>query len=211
MAATKDHADQLSFRDWLIHKLTESRWTSDKHTNVKALAKKLGVQADVLVAAIARREQALAARGLAPRAGRKAEHCRLAVAAPPEVHQYWMDFCAARQVAAAVFLRSLVHHFLLSGAPPEKPLLKKEWTFRGGSWPLPRLPANRRILHTRVTRGAQIAVDHYAEEWRVDASTILRGLVTGAIEGRVPRLQLVALSELWNDPARYLHPERFRT
>jgi hypothetical protein len=58
---------------------------------------------------------------------------------------------------------------------------------------------------TRITRGAQIALDHYADCWNTTATGIVRGLVTDVFEARAlpTGLRIIAFSEMWGDPARY--------
>lgn len=66
-------------------------------------------------------------------------------------------------------------------------------------------PKGRLHAKTRITRGAQIALDHYADHWNTTATGIVRGLVTDMLEARAlpAGLRIIAFSVMWGDPARY--------
>lgn len=208
MTTAQNHADQLSFRKWLVHKLAVTRWGASKDVILPELAVKLGVQLDVLREAVKIREARALEIGHGRTKGRAADYADLKIFAPPEVFRYWEQYCQTLQIAKSAFLRSLVHQFLIAGAP-RPTTTTSAWIFRGNVY-RQRL-ADRQTIRAIVTRGVQIALDHYADEWHVKPSAILRGLVLDALEGKTKRLKIVAFSELWGDPDRYLHPERFST
>jgi hypothetical protein len=97
-------------------------------------------------------------------------------------------------------LRSLIQHFLLTKTRPTttgQTLLYQRQLHKIK-------PTGRQHAKTRITRGAQIALDHYADLWNVTVTGIVRGIITDFLEGRTLRLQLVAFSAMWGDAARYL-------
>jgi hypothetical protein len=98
-----------------------------------------------------------------------------------------------------------VHQFLEGGAP-RPTTLSPSWQYRGTVYQVARHDYQ---ATSRVTLGARAAFDHYAAIWGVRPMTIARGLMTDLLEGRVRKLRIVAFSELWGDPDRYLHPEKF--
>ena len=90
--------------------------------------------------------------------------------------------------------------------PVRPKLTAKTWLYRGSIHRVTKkggCPSAR----TRITRGAQIALDRHAEHWRVTATGIVRGIITDFLEGRTTKLKIVNYAELWGDPERYPHPE----
>lgn len=203
--------DRLPFRQWLVHQVLALRWTAPPSATLEQIAEHLGVTVSVLEEARVLRDQQAIRRGRVVRPGRKrgvfrVDYARLALGVPPEIYRAWNDALNVLQIRSSALLRSLLHHFLLSGAP-RPTSLKKAWYYRGQIY---QLKKHKNIqLETRVTLGAQTALDHHAAEWGVHGMAILRGIVTDMLEGHVKRLRIVAYSELWGDPDRYLHPEKF--
>jgi hypothetical protein len=198
-----NHADRMPFRAWLIKRLKTTRWTIASSESAEDLSLLLGVTRDVLEQATRERESE---QKLPGRTGRGSlaqnEYSPLAVAMPPAVHRDWMEFCSALHVSSSALLRSLIHHLLVTRKRPTT--TAPSWLYQGCTHRIK--PTGRLHAKTRVTRGAQIALDHYADLWRVKPTAILRGLITDMLHARrLPLgLQIVAVSALWNDPARYL-------
>jgi hypothetical protein len=204
------HADQLKFRAWLVKQLTVSRWSAPLEMPLGKLAIELGVQRSVLEEAIALREGELKRRGKGGIVrGRRRyvgnDYTRVQVLMPRNVHVDWLLLCKALRVAPGTVFRSLIHHFLLD---PKRPVVtSKTWLYRGETIPITgglQLPAR-----ARVTRGAQVALDYHADLWNVSPTSLARGILTDFLEGRVKRLKIIGFGELWGDPDRYLHPEKF--
>lgn len=203
------HADQLTFRAWLVKQLTLTRWTAAATTPPEELAVKLGVQPAVLLEALEVRRQKAnkRGRGIKRELLERNDYALIKVLIPPIVHRDWVLFCGELRVLSSTVLRSIVHHFLLTREKPST--IAPFWNYRGK-----RYPAGDDIgpfVHTRVTRGAQVALHHYSTEWSVTTRALVRGLVTDMLEGRIRGFRPVAYSELWGDPDRYLHPEKFET
>ncbi len=202
----KDHGDQKTFRAWLVKQLTLTRWSASPDTTPEALARKLGVRADVLVEAIALRREKALRRGRAKSAGllERRDYVQINVRMPAEIRKHWQALCQELQLMPSTIIRSLLHQFLLTKKRPQS--IAAWWIYKGKVVHVARglVPAK-----TRVSRGAAIALRHYADEWGVSSEAIARGLVGDLLEGRLKGFRPVAFSELWGDPDRYLHPEKF--
>lgn len=205
------HADQLTFRKWLVKQLTLTRWSLPLRLSEKEMAVQLGVQVDVLREAQAERDQELKRRGQGgiTRGKRRytgPDYSELSVMMPPPIRQAWVEACQALRLESSTLLRSLVQRFLLD---PQRPkLTSRTWQYRDQIFRLTRKrqgPAAK----TRVTRGMQIAMDTHADRWNVTSSGVVRGIILDLLEGRTTKLKIVSFGELWGDPDRYLHPEKF--
>jgi len=124
---------------------------------------------------------------------------------PKTIHTDWIELCKVVRVEPATVLRSLLHYLLVE---PKRPTVTSgRWLYRGKVIHTPR--GTNRLARTRITRGAQVALDHHADLWSVSPTAVIRGVVTDFLEGHTKRFRVVAFGELWGDPDRYLHPERF--
>lgn len=210
---SNEHANQQTFRAWLVKQLTLSRWSAPLDEPKVALAHRLGVQVAVLREAQALRDQELKKRGRAGVVrGRRRyighDYAEIRVWMPKSVHRDWLEVCGALRVEPSVVLRSLIHHFLLS---PRRPTVTApSWFYHGEQLPTALRKGPRQGAKTRIPRGAQIALDHHADGWGVSPSAVARGVVTDFLEGRIQRIKMVAFAELWGDPDRYLKPEEFK-
>ncbi|HEX3850246.1 MAG TPA: hypothetical protein VHW01_04720 [Polyangiaceae bacterium] len=200
------HADKLSFRDWLVQQLKVSCWGSVKGESQQDLAKRLGVTVEVLEQADDELAEEFLARGKVPRRlGRRAfnrsDYAPIAVTMPAAVHAAWTEFYETLRITPSALLRSLIHHFLLTKQRPRT--IGKRWVYKRQHHTIK--PKGRLHAKTRITRGARIALDHYAEAWNTTATGIVRGLVSDMLEGRAlpARLRVIAFAEMWGDPARY--------
>lgn len=210
----KEYADQVKFRDWLVRQLEVTRWSASKGTSLSELASELGVTLPVLEEAIARRELALARSGKPRRSHSKrltarSDYAIVRLTMPNAVYADWKEYVRVLKTSPSTLLRSLLHGFLLDPARPTT--TTSAWHYRGGVYRLESsaLRRKRQGAVTRITRGAQIALDHYADLWNVPPTYVARGLITDLLEGRHLRLKIVSYPELWGDPDRYLHPEKF--
>ncbi len=205
--------DQPTFRAWLVKQLTLTRWSARLDMADEALAEHLGVQVSVLLESRALREAELKKRGLGGRVKGKrryvgTDYAELAVGMPRSIYDEWRAFCTARQVEPGTVFRSIIHHFLLH---PARPPYTQSWIFRGrlvsmGPWSS---KGHEPRARTRVTRGAQIALDTHADSWNLRPAALMRGLLIDFLEGKILKMKMIAFSELWGDPDRYLHPEKF--
>jgi hypothetical protein len=205
-------ANQLRFRPWLVKQLLAMRWSAPSGVSIQRVAKTLGVRVDVLREVQRLRNAELPLRGRLRKAGRKralyrTDHARFRLTMPQVVHRAFKEYVGTLQIGSGALLRSLIHHFLSTGAP-RPTTTSGSWHYQGVTYHIARGPMP--AADTLLTRGVASALDHYANLWGVTATGIVRGLVTDALEGRVKgRFRIIAFSELWGDPERYLHPEKF--
>jgi hypothetical protein len=203
------HADQLVFRQWLVRQLVATRWPTTAAPSLP-LAQELGVQLDVLAEAYELRQAVTRSRGKpAHRGGQgvRNDYAMVRVYTPPAVHKDWLQYLKVIRISSGALLRSLVHHFLLDPIRPTT--TTPSWHYRGEIYQLKISEGRLSSIPTRITRGAEVALDHHALLWNVSPTSVLRGLVIDLLEGRTKRLKIVGYSELWGDPDRYLHPEKF--
>ena len=209
---TEGRNNQLKFRTWLVKQLVQMRWSAPAGASTDRVARHLGVQVDVLEEVKRLREAELPVRGRLRSARQKrslyrTDHANIRLTMPAAIQAAFREYIGVLRIGGSALVRSLLHHFLSTGG--RRPTTTSQvWHYRGGVHKISRghCPA----VNTRITRGAQIALDHYADTWGVTGNGIVRGLVTDALEGRVQgRFRIVAFSELWGDPDRYLHPEKF--
>lgn len=208
---TKNHADQITFRESLVKFVKQGRWAPVAGETLPDLAHRLGVTLEILHQAMSERTEELRLRGKPPRKlgnrrGYRGDYGTVEVTMPVEVHDRWTEFCRIRGVRPSTVLRSLVHHFLLTKIKPRT--IGGTWLVRGTFYRIK--PKGRRHAKARVTRGAQIALDHYADIWNTTATGIVRGLIASVLEtGTTPEgFQLVACAAMWGDSAKYLEPAR---
>lgn len=204
--------NQLKFRDWLVKQLLLMRWAAPAGASIDRIARHLGVQVDVLEDVIRARDAELPFRGRLRRAGRKrplyrTDVGRITLAMPKPILTAFQEYLGVLRISASALVRSLVHHFLSAGGP-RPTTTTPAWHYQGKIYHMTHV--TKPSIEIKITRGSHVALDHYATAWGVTATGIVRGLVTDALEGRVKgRFRIVAFSELWGDPDRYLHPEKF--
>jgi hypothetical protein len=205
-------SDTLSFRQWLVKQVLALRWTAPPCATLAQISQKLGVTVDVLEEAKALRELKVKRLGRTPRPGGKrallrSDYAIVRAILPPEILKAWKEYHTALRIASGALLRSLVHHFLLAGAPRPQ-VLTRSWRYQGQVYRIKERGNSEAVA--RVTLGALTALDHYAELWGVKPMCVVRGLMTDLLENRVTKLRIVGYGELWGDPDRYLHPEKFK-
>lgn len=208
--------NQLAFRTWLVKQLVQMRWSVPKGHSIEQAAQVLGVQIDVLHDVQQARDAEALIRGR-PRSSRRkralfrTDHAKLRITMPPVVAQALKEYLGVLRIGASTWIRSLIHHFLSTGAP-RPTTTSARWHYQGVVHCIPFEKGMVPPLYTttRITRGVQIALDYHADTWGVTSTGIVRGLMTDALEGRVQgKFRIVSYSELWGDPERYLHPEKF--
>jgi hypothetical protein len=208
----KFHADQQAFRAWLVKHLTELRWSAPIGLPLPDLAVRLGVQEDVLREAQALRAAELGRRGKAGIAhGRRRyvahDFAIVQLEVPLVLKQIWLECCGIMRLEPGALFRSLLHRFLLK---PERPqYIGTGWMFKGKRYVTVRAKRECSQIVTRITRGAQVALDTLADNWDTTPTALARGVVTEFLEGRTQKLKIVTFRQLWGDPDRYLHPEKF--
>jgi len=206
--------DQLTFRQWLVKQLTLTRWSVPLDASPVELSVKLGVRLEVLREAQEKRGAELKKRGAAGiiRGRRRYighDYADIKVYMPKPIEAVWKAHCATLRLEPGTLLRALVHHFLLHPVRPQA--TSQSWLYRGEIFKIPRNGKGCYPARARLTRGAQIAVDYHADLWNVTPTGLVRGIITEFLEGRTRKFKAVVFGELWGDPDRYLHPEKFQS
>ena len=204
------HADEDRFRAWLLKKLTTVNWSREipkGEVTHEELAERLGVQVGILKEAMIIRQVRDEARGRPARSARSLhiDYMPIRVATVPAIQADWNLVRDRLRVQDGALLRSLIHHFLQHPQRPKR--LSPKYVYRGVVYKNP--PKLYRLV-TRIPRGAAEALDVLASRWNATRISILKGVITEFLEGRIERFQVVAFKEMWGDPDRYLHPERFQ-
>jgi len=198
------------FRAWIGARLLGTQYATIRvdDSDIDAVAKKLGVDADLLLEVRAQAIIDLHDRGLAqPISNTKARLALDQVSQrlyqyqmwfPPEVFEVWRLECGRRGVHPPTFIRSLIHHYLLGTREPS-PL--QDWSWEGTLY--------RGYRSGRVSERA--AIPHGAKRALIRRSTLLgtrsthvvRALILGAMRGDYQSLPLVTSGMMYDDESRY--------
>lgn len=197
-----------------MQQLLKTRFSAPEDLPLPALAEHLGVTLSVLEEATALRRAQLVKEGkpqrrLGSRALLRDDYELVRLRMPDVIYAAWQQTLTALQVQAGALLRSLIHHFLLMPLKPRH--LSKEWVYQGKIYRSVGTLNQRNLgsTPTRITRGARAALDVHAAGLNVKTASLLRGLVTDFLEGRVQKMKIISFPEMWGDKDRYLFPERF--
>lgn len=207
--------EQISFREWLVERVMTSapaRYAKLTDEQLKRIAKRMGVQVDVLIEARVRVvEQALQEK-IQPPLGDKvrgSRHYQFKIAMPEAVFRAWRAHAEDRGVDPQALLRSLIHHYLLGSDEPT--YLLRKWLWQGKmmesherTWERTHkagFPFRERAL---LTNGVKRALERRAQRKGCAATAIVRGLVLDTLEGKHPRIKIVDARTLYDDEDRYL-------
>jgi hypothetical protein len=212
----QERSAREGFRNWIADRLQGTDFVSRqlKDSEVDALAKGIGVQPDVLLAARVKWELTRATEGAAQRLGKKvagSKHYQLEVRFPEEIHKEWAGFAASRNVGGSVLLRSIVHAYLRGTYEP--PQLVKYWHWRGKRWPFSyrtyeqkekkKWPWRERAL---ITIGARRAMKIRSQLRGSGIETMARALILASMAGKFAQrgqLELVDSASMFDDETRY--------
>jgi len=205
--------DHARFRRWLIEKVKRSRWVTYPTDSLEAVARRVGVQPDVLVQAqaeLSAERRSAGQRAVVLGTGKTVHGRRkqIDLDLPKALNDDWLAYCRARDLSSSVVLRSIIHT-LLSG--PENPgWTGRSWWYRGKTHRLSNFkevaakgwwPYNAK---TDVTPGAFRALVLRAQRLRCTYTGLVRGAIIDLLEGRTKRLNVVTVaSEMWEDENRY--------
>lgn len=181
------------FRRQVLNLLLRTRWAKEQSSDsVEEIARRLGVQPDVLV-------EARRLYGRAPRS----ETREFLLAMPQKVHADWIRVTQMNRLDSSLLLRGLIQALLLSGVPPKR--LQKFWIYKGErlhvgkqqgqTWPWK--------AHTYISWGADRALTQIAERYQATKTALVRGHVCAYLEGKASKLVLVGVNNMYNDPTRY--------
>jgi hypothetical protein len=213
---------ETRFRRWLIDKLKVTRWASSETVNAE-LARRLGVQLEVLLAAQAELDQENRAAGrpltqlgrptiASSPAARKAQ---LTLQLPQVVYARWTTAARDRNLSRASLLRSAVHTFLLQPEPPYHPPTSG-WVIDGVLQPLPWEPEKAikgkgwwpYWVNASVTRGAKEALTRRARATGCSEFALLRSIMLDVMSGQLQHvIYLTSHTGMWDDPDKYLTME----
>jgi hypothetical protein len=200
------------FRRWLIDKVKRARWVTYTADTVDAVARRIGVQPDVITQAQAELAAERRAEGKMPTVlgtGRtqRLKKRQIDIDMPKDVHHDWLLYCKTRALPGSVVIRSLIQT-LLSG--PENPQwLGRQWRYRGR---ILRLTGYKEYItrgwphnvKTDVSEGAARALTLRARSLGCTLAALVRGAVIDLLEGRTKRLNIVNSPDaMWDDETRY--------
>ena len=197
------------FRAWIGARLLGTQYATIRidDRDIDAVAKKLGVDPELLLEVRAQAIIDLHERGLAqPISNTKRRSLDEALVRlyqyqiwfPVPVFEAWRLECDRRSVHAATFLRSLIHYYLLSTREPA-PLQNWVWEgklYRGG---LKEREAEKAV----IPHGAKRALLRRAVLRGTRSSHIVRALILAAMRGEYQSLPLVTSGMMYDDESRY--------
>jgi len=199
------------FRSWLFARLLGTRYATVRldDSEIDAVAKKIGVDPDLLLEVRAQALITLHSRGLSPPLSNSGRRKKALDDALQRIHQFqiwfprvvfqaWRAECEIRAVHPTTFLRSLIHFYLLGSWEPEP---VKHWAWEGKLY---RFYKNERVSERAViTHGAKRALMRRASLRGTQATNIVRALILGAMRGEQQGLPLVTAGMMFDDESRY--------
>lgn len=200
------------FRRWLLDKVKRSRWVTHNADTVESVARRIGVQPDVIVQAQRELADERKAEGKIPMVlgtgrTRRLKRRQIDVDMPKAVHEDWLLYCQTRDLPGSVVIRSVIHT-LLSG-PDNPSWIGRQCRYRGKMLPLEGYgqfvkrgwPYN---VKTDVSEGASRALAVRARNLGCTLTALVRGAVIDLLEGRTKRLNIVNSPDaMWDDETRY--------
>lgn len=203
------------FRTWLIEQVVGTTFPTYRDDTDEEVAKRIGVQVDVL------REARQLFRAREAKAGNQNAKLGRTVAGrsgvlfflePPEpIYEEWMAQAKQRDQSSACMLRSVVHHVLRLGVQPDWVTAKRRaaWRYRGNWYGQSYIREHRFRLSTRISENAWNALRARGRATGVSASSIARWGVTAFLEGRLLKVTIVtSLEAMYNARDKYcISPE----
>lgn len=193
----------VSFRRWLVAQVEATSFARDRiesDQKLQKLAKRLGVQVDVLLEARVNEKMRLAGVGLStgyPGMGLELDFAK-------EPWEAWQRHLAAWGVTGSTLMRSLVHLYLQGNYEP--PLnLSRSWLWDNRQLPVERGGVCRE--KTRVTHAAKAALSQRAALRGESVAGVLRALVVENMKGKFGKrglIQLVEVRHMFGDRDRYM-------
>lgn len=199
-----------AFRSWLIERLSTSRFSVYRDDTAESIARRIGVQVDVLHEARALTlAQAVKPDHAGARVGipRAVSHSRFHVhLEPPEaVFRDWRSQCTQRAQTNACLLRSVVHHVLrLKVQPHWLSSRRRAWYYQGTWQAQDNIRAHRFRFKTDLNAPCHRALIERALATGVSSSSIVRWGVVAFLEGKFRNFTIVSsLDSLYNSEDRY--------
>jgi len=195
------------FRSWLAARLLGSRYATTplRDEEIDAVAKRLGVDPDLLLEVRARARVELHERGLAPALSNSKilneGHKRLyqyQMVLPEEIHRIWNGECERRGAHGPTLLRSLIHEYLLG---EREPVPARHWSWEGKLYQHFRKSGfDQKAV---ITQGAKRALMRRTALLGVRPTALVRGLMLEAMRGEHGTVQLVTAAMMYDDEDRY--------
>ncbi len=212
--------DAAGFRRWLIERVSESRWPVYRDDTDEAIAKRIGVQVEVLVAAREVLKERTASERVPegqrlgmPRSRARARHDRerhrsmVFLEPPREVYEEWMARCERLKLPKATLLRSVCHYVLQLSTQPtwvSETRRRGMWVFRGKWFAQADIREHRYRLKCELTDPAFRALALRAENTNTSVGAIARWGVCLLVAGKLEHIPIVgSLNGLYKEPSRY--------
>lgn len=205
-----------TFREWLVLKVSQSRWAVYLDDTDEAVARRIGVQLDVLVDArklhaerIAKERlpegQKLGQRTLFGPSSARARH-KLVIELPELINAEYDARCHRQLIDSSIAFRSILHRILQS---PTQPLWLSErrkngWVFRGQWLSAKYIRRERFRVMTTLSDGADLAIRTRAEKTHTSVRSICRWAICLFVADQLERLQIVTSVH-----AMYKRPEDY--
>jgi hypothetical protein len=203
--------DAANFRSWLVEKLVDSRWPIYRDDTDETIARRIGVQLDVLVEArevLRAREEKLhrsPARLGRPRAKARSRYM-LFLEPPEEIFRDWVAHRDHRAQTNSCLLRSVVHHVLRLAWQPSWLTSKRHaaWYYHGRWLGQTNIRAHPFRIKTDIGEACSRALTERALATGVGAAAIARWGVVALLQGKLRNFQIVtSLESLYNQPTKY--------
>lgn len=199
------------FRKWVGARLLGTKYATIRidDSDIDAVAKKLGVDADLLLEVRAEAIIDLHKRGLAPAISNGTKRRQSLEEVTKRIYQYqiwfpqpifdaWRIECARRGVHASTFLRSLIHYYLLSSREPGA---LRDWVWEGQLYRgYTKGGVDERAV---IPHGAKRALMRRASIQGTRSSHIVRALILAAMRGEYQSIPLVSAGMMYDDESRY--------
>lgn len=201
------------FRDWLVDKVSRSRWPYYKDQTEEEIAKKLGITLDVLHDAQRKLEERTKKDALMP--GQKLgfrtqfrlpqDGC-ISLEPPKEIYEEWCLLRDRMRSSDAIILRTVIHAVLQM---PEQPRWlsghkRNAWIWQGHWYGQENIRSHPYRLRAKVSEGAYQALLRRAENTDCRPSAIARWGVVLFVHGKLPRFSIVSVPHaMYKDTSEY--------
>lgn len=196
------------FRAWLARRLLGTSYATIRiaDSEIDGIAKRLGIDPDLLLEVRAKALLDLHERGLArPLSNRhearaQAERAlyQLKVWTPRDVRDAWNEECVRRGVQGPTLLRSVIHAYLLGGREPDP---APSWVLRGRLVPDDR--STKLDERAVISHGAKHALMRRAAVRNTKSMRIVRALMMEVLRGEHMGVPLVSAGMMFEDETRY--------
>ena len=199
------------FRAWVGARLLGTQYATIRidDSEIDAVAKQLGVDAELLLEVRAQAIIELHERGLAQPISNNRKNRQSPDEAMKRLYQYqiwfpaevfsaWTLECERRAVHPATFLRSLIHSYLLSS---REPVALQDWVWNGKLYRS--YKKNRIEERAVIPHGAKRALMRRSTLLGTRSAHVVRALILGAMKGDYPGIPLVTSAMMYDDENRY--------